>query len=291
MKYPLVILIVVLSTQLNAQNKTSSLLEIGAKQYELQQYDSAIESFYQVIYLDSTIVDAYTFLGYIWINKMNFDSAIVYLNKSIELDSTNGEVFFARGFAKYGYFNLTYGDACDDFRMAKELGYSDTAMESIYNEKCWKHDHVLIKGDGLVDSTMIDKVNELLPPSWEIFQFQDRITLDDGDYYFILINNQFSFIDSIYSTADKLKPEITVAIFDKKYERKLKMDLKNKLKNLKDDHILETEILKGNNCIIAFNFNMEFWIERSVTDAKLKEQYYADKNTIIKNIKKYRWKN
>jgi hypothetical protein len=36
---------------------------------------------------------------------MNFDSAIVYLNKSIELDSTNGEVIFgARGFAKYGYF-------------------------------------------------------------------------------------------------------------------------------------------------------------------------------------------
>jgi hypothetical protein len=100
---------------------------------------------------------------------------------------------------------------------------------TLVNEKCWKHDHVLIKGDGLVDSTMIDKVNELLPPNWEIFQFQDRITLDDGDYYFILINNQFSFIDSIYSTTDKLKPEITIAIFDKKYERKLKMDLKNKL--------------------------------------------------------------
>jgi hypothetical protein len=52
--------------------------------------------------------------------------------------------------------------------------------------------------------------------------------------------------------------------------------------SIKDDLMQETAIIKGTNCTIAFKFNMEFRIKQSKTSTKLKEQYYADKNKIIK---------
>lgn len=277
-----------------AQSSFDSLFNEGAKAFAENDYKSAIESFNLASKLDSTKTDVYTYLGYSWFQNNEYDSSIYYLSKSIELDSTNAEVYYARGISLITTSIFTSHNSCNDLRKAKQLGYQDDFLESQLRSKCWKHDDVFIRSEGLNDSTIIDKLYSIIPNNWSFLEFTDQSSLKNSEneieqllkYYFVLINRDASFIDSRYS--EEATPEITILIGDKSLKRTFSKQLKNNKKNMKKGEILNTDMLENDKALIVIRWNSEFRISNFAPE-NIKEQYFNDKKQLINSLMAYEW--
>jgi len=282
---------------LKAQDQINELIETGANYFQNKEYDSAIEAFNRVIKLEANDSRIYSYLAYSWFSKLNFDSAVHYFDEAIELDENNAELYYLRGIAKTSLNIRTSLDACNDFNKAKSLGHSDPSMEQ-WISNCWKHVDVILSPEGLSDSTIIDRILEILPSGWSILEIKDSNSLGNSaintdkltKFHFSLINLEQQFIDSPYSATEPLIPEITVAIVDNEIEDEIRTYYEQASMNVKEGEVFASEIFKSKS--LKYLVLCKWWSEHRferVNNNELTDRYFKDKAEIIKQLKRFDW--
>lgn len=98
----------------------------------MEEYLRAILDFDKSIRIDTTYVGAYVGRGIVEMKTGNFGAAILDFQISTRLDPKSGEIRRLLGLAKLN--NNNKQGACDDFKLAKELG--DPVADEIINEYC-----------------------------------------------------------------------------------------------------------------------------------------------------------
>lgn len=190
----------------------------------------------------------------------------------------------------------TRHEACNDFRTATSLGYTDPKLDSLMNSTCWKHDNIWIKEEGLQDSSIIDSIYELLPKDWSIYELSDQNSLANSDqdldllskYYLTITNLELDYIDPVWSTTSELQPSITILITEKRLYKKIKKIVDKRLANLEKDEALNIELIKTENHLLIFRCYSEVRLDRS-SNSEVREQYYIDKKKIIESFSNYEW--
>jgi len=265
--------------------------------YDDGQLDDSKKIFSELLSKDADNLLANQYLGYIWYEKYNHDSTVFYLNKAIELDPDNPELYFVRGMSNYIFDSWpTLQKACDDFRTATSLGYSDSTLDSLMNSICWKHYNIWIKKEGLQDSSIIDSIYELLPKDWSIYELSDQNSLANSDqdldllskYYMTITNLELNYIDPVWSETSELQPSMTILVTKKKLYKKIKKIVDKRQANLKEDEALNVELVKTKSHLLIFRCYSEVQLERS-SNSEVREQYYIDKKAIIDNFTNYEW--
>lgn len=87
--------------------------------YKLRKLKEASAACDQVIELDTGYYDAYLLKGKILYDQGDYDGALKYVSRSLEIYNRNGEAFFERGLMYY-YLDK-YQEAADDFTEASKI--------------------------------------------------------------------------------------------------------------------------------------------------------------------------
>jgi tetratricopeptide (TPR) repeat protein len=107
-------------TELSSDELTSVYFYKGVAEYLIENDEEAAFDFDMVVSRDSSVSDAFYFLGHISADHEEFRAAISYLDKCLEIDSLDDDALFLRAYSKY---NLNIGDFGEaDLQLSVELG-------------------------------------------------------------------------------------------------------------------------------------------------------------------------
>lgn len=95
----------------------------GKAHYYAKNMDAAISDFHAVVTRDSLNAEAFLYLGYIGVATGYYSEAITYLDKCLEIDKSNSEALYLRGYCKYDLGMDDLGEA--DLQKSAGLGDKD----------------------------------------------------------------------------------------------------------------------------------------------------------------------
>ena len=96
------------------------LLNQGAAFAEKGQYDRAIAYFNKAIEINPKLAEAYYNRGLVYKEKGQYDKAISDFTKAIEINPRHADAYYSRGVVYY--YKKDYEKALDDFYKAQKLG-------------------------------------------------------------------------------------------------------------------------------------------------------------------------
>jgi len=101
----------------NDRTEDASNLEKGISYLNTEDYDAALEYFFDK--LDEGNQKANYYIGYTYNKKGDFETALIYLNETINTEPKNPEAWLQKGIAEYNLTNYT--DAVNDLYFSTEL--------------------------------------------------------------------------------------------------------------------------------------------------------------------------
>ncbi len=181
----------------------------GRSFYEKKNYDSAISDLEKAIELDPNDANMYYWRGFCFYEKEDFDNAISDFSKAIELDPNDANIYYWRGICFYD--KEDFDNAISDFSKAIELNPSDP-------------EHYYWRGRSFYEKKNYDSA---------ISDLEKAIELDSNDSY------SSDLLQSIYDLKDK---------------ENIKNTLHNKYKNNTDSHSQNTDDITSElNSLIGLN--------------------------------------
>ena len=117
----LAILIGCATTQQIEESDPVALFNQGLALLEDGQYDQAIVYFNKAIEINPRYAEAYNSRGYVFRKRGQYEKAISDCNKAIEINPRYAEAYNNRGLAYY--YIRAYDKAWDDVHEAQNLGY------------------------------------------------------------------------------------------------------------------------------------------------------------------------
>lgn len=114
----------------NSPDDPELYFQRGVYYYEREEFEPALQDFYQAVNIDDTYIDAYINIAYILIKQEKYERAITVLSKIIEADQTDAEYYSIRGTV---YYLLNKNNkALQDYNMALTL---DTENADLYCDR------------------------------------------------------------------------------------------------------------------------------------------------------------
>ena len=98
--------------------------------FSCEQYESALEQCKKIIKTDEHNIEAYVFAGNSCIMLDRLPEAESYFSKAIELNSSNGDLYFSLGHSQYG--QKKYSEALRNYAKAEQYGCSEENRQKLY---------------------------------------------------------------------------------------------------------------------------------------------------------------
>jgi tetratricopeptide (TPR) repeat protein len=107
-------------SELNPEEVASAYFYKGEAEYYGNNSDQAYLDFKSVVQIDPSNAEAFLYMSYIRVDQGYYEEAITYLDKCLEIDGSNDQALYLRGWCKHNYEIDDLGEA--DLQRSVDLG-------------------------------------------------------------------------------------------------------------------------------------------------------------------------